>query len=198
MHALQALPAKWIRLADCPLSLDWIVWVEKAVNIQNKNGSPTGFTGREKPKGEVLPAAKLQPKYTLPSGERLKKMSLIGRAYAEAWANPHKRESSPNSKGKSSQPVELSPQEKLGRAQQEVEKWNRVASSPGLSPPAMMAARNLARSAMAEATLRHKALQVPSTLSSPSTTQIPGSTKFLDYDEITPKADLGAMNLLPK
>ena len=61
-------------------------------NNQNKNSSPTGFTGRENPNGEVLPAAKLQLKYTLPSGERLKKMTLIGLAYAEAWANPHKRD----------------------------------------------------------------------------------------------------------
>ena len=54
---------------------------------------------------------------------------------------------------------ELSPQEKLAKAQANADHWGAIAANPNLSPEAAAWAFNLARSARASATLWGKALQ---------------------------------------
>ena len=57
---------------------------------------------------------------------------------------------------------ELSPQQKLAKAQANADHWGAIAANPDLSPEAAAWAFNLARSARASATLRQKALQAQS------------------------------------
>jgi hypothetical protein len=48
--------------------------------------------------------------------------------------------------------------EKLEAAKADAAKWSQIAASPGLSPTAALAARNMARSCQAAVTLGEKAL----------------------------------------
>jgi hypothetical protein len=54
--------------------------------------------------------------------------------------------------------AQLSLQEKLDQARADLAKWSQLAASPNLSPPAALAARNMARSSQAAVTLGEKAL----------------------------------------
>ena len=53
---------------------------------------------------------------------------------------------------------ELSPQEKLAKAQADADHWGKIAADPNLSPEAAAWAFNIARSARAEVALRQKAV----------------------------------------
>ena len=53
---------------------------------------------------------------------------------------------------------ELSPQEKLAKAQADADHWGAIAANPNLSPEAAAWAFNIARSARAEVALRQKAV----------------------------------------
>jgi hypothetical protein len=54
---------------------------------------------------------------------------------------------------------ELSPQEKLAKAQADADHWGAIAANPNLSPEAAEWAFNIARSARAEVALRQRGLQ---------------------------------------
>ena len=64
----------------------------------------------------------------------------------------------PKSNKHEPQKVELSLPQKVEQAQADVEKWNQIAAYPGLSLPAALFARNMARSSQAAVTLGNKAL----------------------------------------
>jgi len=64
----------------------------------------------------------------------------------------------PKSKQPAPQQPVLSPQQKLERAQADHRKWSAIAADPKLSPKAAAWAKDVARMAAAEVTLRQKAL----------------------------------------
>jgi uncharacterized membrane protein len=103
------------------------------------------------PKLEKPPSDKLRPEFSLPSGDRLKRLALIGVAWAEAMNRPK----APSAQSPHSARLE----QKVREAEAEHQKWSQVAADPDLSPGAAQVARNMERSSAAAAALGQKALR---------------------------------------